>query len=302
MQHAKAMVLASFTGDALALGPHWIYDTAVIDEKYGEISTFTTPQENSYHSGRTAGEFTHYGDQTLLLLKNISEEKGFSPVSFFSAWLNFAKKYDGYMDGATKKSLINAEKNPGKIFIGSPSADLGGAARIAPLIYLLKDNRAALMKAVQEQTKITHTSEDLLVGADFITQLTLAALDGSSPRETIEQLVSDGINSIDLAMRLERCLDTAGDDSRKVIQETGAMCGVANALPGAVHFILKHQDNLRAGLIDNVMAGGDSAARGLVIGMVLGAWLGEEAIPTEWLESMKKTEEIQRFLSSIDQA
>ncbi|MGA2940205.1 MAG: ADP-ribosylglycohydrolase family protein, partial [Syntrophobacteraceae bacterium] len=41
--------------------------------------------------------------------------------------------------------------------------------------------------------------------------------------------------------------------------------------------------NLREALVENVMAGGDSAARGLVVGMILGAHLGFEAIPSEWL-------------------
>ena len=38
-----------------------------------------------------------------------------------------------------------------------------------------------------------------------------------------------------------------------------------------IHLICKYEDNLQEGLIENAMAGGDSAARGLVIGAVLGA-------------------------------
>jgi ADP-ribosylglycohydrolase len=51
------------------------------------------------------------------------------------------------------------------------------------------------------------------------------------------------------------------------------------AFPGAVHLIVKYQDNPRQGLIENVMAGGDSAARGLIAGMVFGAYAGMDAIP-----------------------
>ena len=56
---------------------------------------------------------------------------------------------------------------------------------------------------------------------------------------------------------------------------------------------------MREALIQNVMAGGDSAARGMAVGMVLGAHLGVEAIPQEWIEGLKKREEIEELLDKI---
>ena len=50
----------------------------------------------------------------------------------------------------------------------------------------------------------------------------------------------------------------------------------------------------------NVMAGGDSAARGLIVGMVLGAHLGMDAIPQKWLKDMKAYLQIAEMLSGID--
>lgn len=37
MENTRAMVLASFAADALALSAHWIYDTDKIDKEYGLI-------------------------------------------------------------------------------------------------------------------------------------------------------------------------------------------------------------------------------------------------------------------------
>ena len=67
--NAKAMVLASFVADALALGVHWIYNTNVIDKKWGRVEAYIKPERPTFHPSKDRGEFTHYGDQTRVLLK-----------------------------------------------------------------------------------------------------------------------------------------------------------------------------------------------------------------------------------------
>ena len=48
------------------------------------------------------------------------------------------------------------------------------------------------------------------------------------------------------------------------------------------------------------MAGGDSAGRGLIVGMLLGAYLGKEAISREWLTDMKAYPQIVDLLEKIN--
>lgn len=294
---AEAMVLASFVADSLSLPAHWIYDTAKIDHEFGIIDQLLAPAADSYHSNRRKGDFTHYGDQALVLLKHLAEARHFDLARFAAAWRQFCGTSDGYMDKATQKTLAAMAEGESPEECGSGSSDLGGPARIAPLVYWYRNDPARLMTAAQQQTRLTHTGSGIEAGTEFIVRTALGVLNGRTPAEAIEQVLDDGVQDLDLDLRLRRSIDTADGDSRKVIAEFGQMCSTSAALPGAVHLILAYQDNLREALIQNVMAGGDSAARGLVVGMILGAYQGIDGLDPNWLAEMRATNVIEECLS-----
>ena len=104
---ARAMVLGSFAADALSLGVHWVYNTNVIDKKWGRVENYIKPERPTYHATKDLGEFTHYGDQTMVLLESIADNSGFGLNHFAQSWQDFFKSYDGYFDGATKDTLDN---------------------------------------------------------------------------------------------------------------------------------------------------------------------------------------------------
>ncbi|MEN8689400.1 MAG: ADP-ribosylglycohydrolase family protein, partial [Desulfobacterales bacterium] len=108
---AEAMVLASFAADSLALGAHWIYDTAVIDNEFGRVDRLRKPAPDSFHDTKEAGEFTHYGDQTLVLLSSIADCGGFDLDHFARSWQNLFQDYTGYRDHATRETLKNFAEN-----------------------------------------------------------------------------------------------------------------------------------------------------------------------------------------------
>ena len=103
----KGMLFGSLVADSLSLGAHWIYDTERISNEFGLIKDMVCPPQDSLHKNKKAGEHTHYGDQTLFLLKNIFENKGFDSYAFKYSWASFMKEYDGYIDSASKKTLEN---------------------------------------------------------------------------------------------------------------------------------------------------------------------------------------------------
>lgn len=295
-----AMVLASFVADSLALGAHWIYDTADIDRKFGRVEQLLAPGADSYHKGKERGAFTHYGDQTLVLLESLAAGGGFSLEDFARAWRGLFTGYQGYVDKATAATVENMDHGLPFDQCGSRSSDLGGAARIAPLVYRYHNDREALLAAVRSQTQLTHNNPATLAGADFIAKVVYEVLRGTQPLTAMEEALEEGVADIDLDIRILSALDSASKESRGVIKQFGQVCGIAAALPGALHLVLRYPDDLKTALIENVMAGGDSAARGLVVGMMLGASQGGEAIPESWLKGMIAYPRIVALLEQID--
>jgi ADP-ribosylglycohydrolase len=297
---AKAMVLAAFAADSLALGVHWLYDTNQIEGQHGRVIDLLSPSEGSYHGTKKKGQFTHYGDQSLNLLRHLVKHRGhFSLFEYARDWQSLFTDYNGYMDRATKATLQNLGQGHTPDTCGSPSTELGGAARIAPLVYCYREDLAGLLAAVKAQTALSHRGPGAVDGAIFLARSCYAILHGLAPREAFIQALANGVPDIDLDLRLRRCLDLPDGSIRQTIKEFGQTCSITAALPGAVYTVLQRCNNLEEALIETVMAGGDSAARGMVVGMLLGASLGMEKIPSRWLDNLESYQEIQTALNSL---
>ena len=296
---AQAAVLVSLAADALSLGAHWFYDTAEIDRRFGRVEGLLAPPPDSFHAGKERGAFTHYGDQALVLLESVAACKGFAADDFAHRWQElFNAGYRGYVDKATSATLENLQRGLAPEQCGSTSTDLGGAARIAPLLWWYRQDRDELLEAVRVQTAMTHNNPAVLAGAAFIARTAWSVLAGAAPQAALEAALEEGVADIDLDIRLRSALESAGKDTRTVIGRFGQMCGIASALPGAVHLICSYADDPRTALIENVQAGGDSAARGLVAGLVLGAGHGVDAVPGGWLTGMQRYDRLFELLEA----
>ncbi len=292
---AQASLLASFAADALALGAHWVYNTNVIDKKLGRVERFVKPF-TSYHATKELGEFTHYGDQMMVLLETCSDSGGFELNHFSTKWQALFEDYTGYVDKATKGTLANfaIDEDPEKS--GSESDDLAGASRISPLVYCYKDQPQQMIAGVRAQTAMTHNQSDVIDSAELFARVTLAVLDGKTPCEALKAVLKSDFNRPPFIEQIHSGLDSVSADTRSAIDDFGQMCEIEAAFPATIHLIAKYENNLKEALVENVMAGGDSSSRGMIVGMVLGAYLGIEAIPDEWLTEMKQYRHIIELL------
>jgi len=299
---AEAMVVASFAADSLALGAHWIYDTTLIEKKFGRVERLLKPLPESYHPGKDQGEFTHYGDQTFSLLTSVAAAGGFDLNRFAGSWRELFKGYSGYIDKATKTTLDHFNGGSGPEASGSNSTDLGGAARISPLVYALRRDLKALVAAARAQTAMTHNHPEVVESAEFFARAALNVLGGTPPVKALEQVVDSHFNRNPFDRWVADGIQSAAENSREAVAGFGQMCETEAAFPAVVHLIAKYENNLKEALVENVMAGGDSAARGLLVGMLLGAHHGYAGIPDEWYLKMKKHGIIIGLLEQIERS
>jgi ADP-ribosylglycohydrolase len=291
----NAAVVGAFVADALSLGVHWVYNTGVIDKKFGRVEQYYDPL-TTFHEGKKAGDFTHYGDQMLLLLESVSGGGGFDAHRFAEKWRTFFADYDGYFDKATKATLANMDAGKGLTDSASNSDDLAGASRMAALVPVHHDNLEQLIDAARKQTRITHNDERVVASADFFAHCVYAVLGGEPPRSSMENTLRAHFADSPIASLVATGLRSRDRDTREAIADFGQMCSVEAGLPGAVHLIARHADDFKTAMVENVMAGGDSSARGMIAGMVLGAAHGLSAIPEAWRTGMTASKQIAAFL------
>jgi len=296
----KALLLSAFAADSLALGAHWIYDADRIAAHFGRVSNLEAPLPDSYHPTKKKGDFTHYGDQMLILLASIADRGGFDLADFSRKWRNLFADYSGYIDGATRKTLAYYEKGRPPEQAGSHTSDFAGAARIAPVILRYAGDPDAMAEAARAQTAMTHNDPATLDTAAFFARTAHAVLQGASPVQAMSALAeTEEFEMSPVSIWVADGLKSAGEDTREVIERFGQACETKQVFPGVVHLIARYESDLAEALIQAVMAGGDSAARGMMAGTILGAHLGLSALPAQWVDGLNAGDRIRRLLDSL---
>ncbi len=292
-------VYGSLVADAFALGGHWVYNVDEIRAAFSKLNEFHNPL-TSYHNNKKAGDFTHYGDQSLWLLESLALEHEFSLSSFSLRWKEYMKEYKGYVDGASCATLKNLEKGKSPLEAGSSSQDLSVVSRIAPLALVYGDNYTDFLSYALLQVKTTHNSFKVILATQFFTELLYLVLQGLSPRAAMSEIEvkSEDKNILNW---IKVAFASVEHNTLEAIHSFGQSCSVNGGCPGTLHLILKYEDDYTEAMKQNVYAGGDSAARGMVAGMILGAYNGVESIPKEWINNLNNKNRIEKYLGILSE-
>lgn len=274
----KELILSTLVADSYSLGAHWVYDEKQLENLNINWEELNEPKA-LWHKGKKAGEFTHYGDQTLWLYQYIQKKQHFKIDEYTKYWLDRIQSYDGYIDGATKNTLKNIEENISPS--GSESTDLSIIGRIAPLL-LISENKQEFLENVENFVKITHNSNEAIISSRFFAELLFEVLNTNNIKASIEKLKEKFDSRIQNF--IAEAIVSKDDDTFDAIRKFGPACDINGGFQGVIHLLFKY-DNLKDMLISNAKAGGETSARAMLATLIFMAQENKHLsqIPNSWL-------------------
>lgn len=269
------MITTTLVADSYSLGSHWVYDEKQLEELPINWETLNAPQA-MWHKGKSAGDFTHIGDQLHWLYEFVQYKRDFDPSRYLKFWQEKISTYTGYIDGATRGTLANIKDGN---MIGSDSEDFSVIGRITPLL-LVSRNEDAFVKNVESFVKLSHNSFHVIESAVFFARLLFRVIDGKN----IKQEISSLKNAFDsfIIDGVDKGIASKDKNTFDAIRNFGPACGIDEGFSGIIHLLTKYPNNLKELLIQNAKAGGDTSSRAMIATMIILSNSSNESIPREW--------------------
>ena len=312
----KASLLAGALGDALGYSVEFMWMDE-IQYKYGKKGIC----EMQLHEDKYAW-ISDDTQMTLFTAEGILKKPEDPVLSIYCAYLDWltTQLYEYNGEEVTDSSLVNdarffARRAPGTTCISALSSmkmgtienplnkskGCGGVMRIAPIaLYYAKEkmpvHKIAMMGV--EASAITHGSEMSHISAYFLTSVLVKLMrpnmDGIENR-VIASLRNTCANYAgsefiyEFRDLINRALSLAKSDVKDVeaIHSLGGGWVAEEAVAIAIYAFLKYKEDVKKALICAVNHNGDSDSTGAICGNLIGAYLGEEALPKDLLSSLE---------------
>jgi len=221
----------------------------------------------------------------------------------YDGWLVGIKGlYEGKQAGTTTITTL------GKGVMGrlskpiNNSKNSGGVIRISPVgLFECREDTFELGMRIGAITH-GHTSAYYATGAMAL--LINNIIRGMSITDGVLDIIKELQKHEDTQECIEKlnqaiALSKINPQSREALTQLGKGREAPEALAMGVYCALSYSDDLIKALRLAVNHEGDSGSIGSVTGSIVGAYLGKEAIPTEWLEKLQLAKEIEKMADDL---
>lgn len=177
---------------------------------------------------------------------------------------------------------------------GVYSAGNGPAMRAPLLGAALGDVVPQLRHYLEISTRLTHTDPKAFWGSLAIALAASSQTQGDGRRLVREfaEWSDDSSEALECLGLLKKAVNAAwrGQNTADFCAEMGLHNGVSgyifHTVPVVIQCFLRNRDDFRGGIEEIIACGGDTDTTAAILGGILGARLGVEAIPHDWRESL----------------
>jgi ADP-ribosylglycohydrolase len=185
------------------------------------------------------------------------------------------------------------------------SKGCGGVMRAAPVGLLAKSKDEAFRLGC-ETAAITHSHPSGYLASGALAVMTWAIVrDGAGLdaacglADRMLEASGDAAGECLDALRAARALAAEGDPSAEKMESLGEAWVAEEALGMSVYAALVAEGDVRRGLLLAVNHSGDADSTGAIAGNLLGAWLGDRAIPESWRTGVEMADLIAHLADDV---
>lgn len=311
-ERIQGSIWGQFVGDAASLATHFL-EAKELEKRFPKgVQGFEAPNSGHIYAKKKSGESTLYGDAALVMLKSIEIQKGFSARTFGTLFLEtFASpSYPCALDETTRETIENyhislEDSHPDMGFEfqgGANNTDLDTATRLAPLIAVYWE-APNLLAIVDKATRVTQNNEITVAYMRSYARILQNLLEGQDLEKTIRKETQHQPDDTPLdhhvREKISQALKQQTADVKSATLKFGAGSTLDESFPSAIHAALKHSDSFKEAILETVKAGGDTAGRAAIVGTILGAHLGLDAIPKEWMHKLSHHKDIDEAIHHL---
>lgn len=222
----------------------------------------------------------------------------FTVESFLNEFARRLKKWIFTMPAgaglATLRSCLKLIAGFSPHISGVFSAGNGPSMRIALIGVIFGGDAEELKAFVSAATRITHTDKKagnaaLAVAAAAYASASKKNISPAEYFEMVRGLMPDEQEFLNL---MKSAVESAerGETTFEFTQRSGIASGVSgysyHTVPAAIHCWLSNQNNFREGIISMIRCGGDTDTTAAIAGAIIGAGVGKDGIPVEWIDNI----------------
>jgi len=223
------------------------------------------------------GQVTDDTEMAMALAHSLVTEKCHNPRKVFAAYKAWANSKPIDIGGTTSSALLGDKLN-------HESEANGALMRVSPLgVFCWNVQSSALVAAMGRQdASLTHPNR-ICQDASGIYAATIARCVGWPGHDRFD--VFDF--ALTLAKRLNARECIADLEAAQVGNLRANFDGHVRVAFSLAFYHLIHTDSFEEAVVETVMHGGDADTNGCIVGALLGAHQGVEAIPEHWIETVK---------------